>query len=495
MKLVCTRKPSAVLIALGLISAAAYAAITCLFPLTLASGATRAYDLEQFSRGREWAAGVYVAGLLAVFACFAAAFFVVDRVRRPLPLILGFGFLFALILIWLYPVTAIDAFYYVLQGREEVLHGLNPLAVPAAQVPLDPLLPLIGEWKNMPSPYGPLWGMISATVVRLGFGGAVDGVLAFKLLALATFAACLLLLLWGVGRNAKAILLFAWNPLVLLQGPAHAHNDLLMIAVAALALALWVKRRWWAAAIFVLALAASIKAPALLLAPPLLVAILRTEHSWRRRVWIACASAGIGAATMLLAYLPYWPITDSLAGLIQAFATGRTYTLLSLLRLGLGRLNVPPPYDALGPRLLGLLVFHACYLVLLWRVWRGRMGLYTAGFWTFFLYLLTSTSFRIWYPLWVIPPAVLAHTELRDSILLARLRWRTYLLSLTSELSILMFTLLWRWILNGALLPRADWFWMHLLVTPWQFGLPLLAPLLIRRRPTTGQTEPVHPQS
>ena len=484
MKRLRSIPPTAAFISLGLISAAAYAAITYLFPLTLASGATRAYDLEQLARGREWAAGVYVVGLLAAFAAFAAAFFVIDRVRRPLPLVLGFSLFFALILIFVYPVTAIDVFYYVLQGREEVLHGLNPLAVPAAEVPLDPLLPFIGEWKNMPSPYGPLWGVFSAAVVRLGFAGAVDGPLVFKLLALAAFGACLLLLLWGVERNAAALLLFAWNPLVLMQGPAHAHNDLLMIVVAALALALWVKRRWWAAAIVVLALAASIKAPALLLAPPLLAAILREQQGWQRRIWIVVASAASGAAIMLVAYLPYWPLSESLSGLLQAFATGRTYTLLSLLRLGLGKLSVPPPYDSLGPRLLGLLVFHACYLVLLWRVWRGRIGLYTASFWAFFLYLLTSTSFRIWYPLWVIPPAVLAHTELRDRILLSRLRWRTYLLSLTSELSILMFTLLWRWALNGTVLPKADWFWMHLLVVPWQFGLPLLAPLLIRRRRT-----------
>jgi hypothetical protein len=46
-----------------------------------------------------------------------------------------------------------------------------------------------------------------------------------------------------------------------------------------------------------------------------------------------------------------------------------------------------------------------------------------------------------------------------------------------------MFVLLWRWVLNGTVLPKADWFVMHLLTIPWQFGLPLLVPLLIRRRP------------
>src|SRR3954447_19753249 len=91
MKLLRSLNPSALLVGLGLLTAAAYAAITYLFPLTLAGVATRAYDMEQYSRGREWAAGVYVGGLLLAFGAFAAAFFVVRRVRRPLPLVVGFG--------------------------------------------------------------------------------------------------------------------------------------------------------------------------------------------------------------------------------------------------------------------------------------------------------------------------------------------------------------------------------------------------------------------
>jgi hypothetical protein len=493
MRALRSLNPSAVLAGLGLLTAAFYAGIAYLFPVTSAATATRGYDLEQLSRGREWAAAFYAVGLLLVFGAFAVSFSVVKRVRRPLPLVVGFGLLFALILVWLYPITAIDVFYYVLQGRMQALYGLNPMAVPASQVPLDPLVSFIGEWISVPTAYGPLWSVIAATVVRLGFAGAANGLLAHKFFALATYAACTLVLLWGTARKPQALLLFAWNPLVLLQGPGNAHNDLLMMAVAVLALVLWDRRRWWAAAMVLLALAASIKLPVLLLAPLLLAAILRHEHSWGRRLWVAGASALLGAAAMLVAYIPFWPPWQSMEGLVQMFATQRTYTILSLVRLSLTRLQVPPPYNFEVPRTVGLLIYLACYFVLLRRIWIGRTGLYTAGFWAFFLYLLTSTSYRIWYPLWAIPLAVLAHTELQDGFSLARMRWRTYLLSLTSELSILFFTLLWRWVLNGALLPKADWFWMHLLVVPWQFGVPLLAPLLIRRPPPPPPLAPAPP--
>jgi len=481
MKSLRSLNPTVLLICLGVITAAAYAAIVYLFPLSLVVGASRPYDLEQFSRGRQWAAGVYVVGLLLAFGAFAAAFPLVARIRKPLPLILGFGLLFALILFWIYPVTAIDVFAYVLQGRLEVLHHLNPLTAVASQAPTDPLLPFIGEWKDTPSPYGPLWALIASGIVRLGFMGTVDGVLVFKLLALITYAGGLLIVLWGARRSPAALLLFAWNPLVLLQGPAHAHNDLLMIVTACLGLVLWERRRWWAAGVLLITVGALVKAPALLLGPILLIAVLRREPSWGRRVLVFGATAVLGLAVVAVAYLPYWPPWESMIGLAQAFATQKTYTLLSLVRLSLTRLGVPAPYDFQGPRLFGLLVFHVCYLTLLWRVWKGRKGTYTAAFWTFFLYLFTSTSYRIWYPLWVVLPAALAYGELRDELQRVRLLWRTGLLSLTSELSILMFTLLWRWVLNGTAAPKADWFWMHLITTPWQFGLPLLLPLLIRR--------------
>jgi len=477
-----TVNPPVAFALLGLLTAAVYAGIVYLYPLTVFGVATRPYDLEQLSRGRPWAAGFYVVGLLTVFAAFAAAAWLVRRMRRPLAPVVGFGVLFALILVWIYPVTAIDVFYYVLQGRQEVIYDLNPLVEPASQVPNDPLVPFVGEWSTFPSPYGPIWGVVSATVVRLGFVGPIDGALAFKAIALAVYGLCLLLLIWGTNGNAVAVLLFAWNPLVLLQGPGHAHNDLAMIAVAAAALVIWEKRRWWAAAIVVLALAASIKIPVLILGPLLLVSILRAEPTWRRRSGVFGAAVLLGAATLVIAFVPYWPPWVSLAGLPKVYASQHTYAIVSLVWLGLMNLHVGSPWVE-GPRVLGLLVLLAGYGYLLRQVWLGRMALYAAGFWAFFLYLLTAASYRIWYPLWLVPLAALSIGEMGDGIARARMYWRTYLISLTSELSILMFYLVWRWLLNGTVLPKADWFAMHLLVIPWQFGVPLLAPLLIRRRP------------
>ena len=163
-------KPNRRLPCLGVTTAFVYASIVYLYPLFAYRAATRAYDLEQLSAGRAWAAGIYVRGAAHCVRCVRRCFFLVPRLRRPLGAVVGFGLLFAFILIWIYPITAIDVFYYVLQGRQEVIYGLNPLSMPASLVPGDPLVPFVGEWSAFPSPYGPLWGVLSALVVRLGFG-------------------------------------------------------------------------------------------------------------------------------------------------------------------------------------------------------------------------------------------------------------------------------------------------------------------------------------
>lgn len=476
--------PTVALVALGVFSAAFYAAIVYLFPLIVYAVATRPYDMEQLSRGgREWAAIFYAVGLLLVFGAFALAMPLVKRARHGLAWTIGFGVLFALILYWLYPITAIDVFYYVLQGRQEVIYNLNPLIQPASLVPTDPLVPFVGEWSTFPSPYGPIWGVLSAAVVRLGFSGTVNGPLAFKAIAVVLFIISIFVLAWGANRKAEAVMLFAWNPMILLEGPAHAHNDLMMITLAVLALVVWEKKRWWAPAVILLALGVAIKIPVVLLGPLLFVAVLRAQPTWSRRIWIGLAMIVLGAAVTLLSYLPYWPPWETVAGLAKMYSSQRTYTIVATIWLGLSKIHVGPPYSTDYPRLAGTAILAVSYLMILWQLWVGKLKLYEAGFWALFIYILTAASYRIWYPVWVVPLAALAIAAFGEGLLAVRMRWRAYLLSMTSELSVLMFTLLWRWVLNGVYFPKADWFLMHILTVPWQYGLPLLVPLLIRRRP------------
>jgi hypothetical protein len=132
-------------------------------------------------------------------------------------------------------------------------------------------------------------------------------------------------------------------------------------------------------------------------------------------------------------------------------------------------------------------LFVLLYVWLAWRLWARRLTLAEAAFWAYFAYLFTAPGFRIWYAAWSLPFAALAYAERPGALAARRTWWRGYLMALTAEFSILMFYLAWRWLLNGKLLPQADWFTVHLLTIPWQFGVPLLAPLLLRKEVSSVQ--------
>lgn len=469
------RSPALQLVLLGATSELIYAGYAALYPLTVHAHAGRPFDLEQLSRARPWAAGVYVVGLIALFAAFWAALQVVQQERVRLRLIVAFGLLFGLTLVWLYPVTATDLFQYVLRARVRVVHGANPLTVPANRFPDDPLLPFAGEWADNLSPYGPAWELLAEGIAWLGASGAVSGALAYKGVALLAYLACVGLLVWGTRGDAHALMLFAWNPLVLLQGPGNGHNDVLMLAWVLLALLLWERKRLWLPAVAALMLAVLTKASAALLVPLLIVAILRDQRTWMRRLGVLAGAGALALGLVVLSYLPFWPPWESIAGILDEFSARYTYTIAALMRMIL-REFIPNRLAMAIPRTTGQIVFAGLYLWMVVRLWQGRARLAQAGFLTAFTYLLASTSYRIWYPLWLVPLAALHLTP--------RTRLRTFLLCLTSELSILMFYLVWRWLLNGQGLPRATWLTMHLLTVPWQFGLPLLLPL---RQPTSWE--------
>lgn len=469
----CEQHPLLALTFLGLVSEAIYLVYTFLYPLTVHGRAGRPFDLEQLSRTRPWSAILYAVGLAVLFLVFWAALRIAQRVDVPLKLIFSFGLFFGITLIWLYPVTATDLFQYVIRARVRVVYGENPMTVPPSHFPDDPLLPFVGEWADTLSPYGPVWELLAEGVAWLGPREAVSGALAYKSFALVIYLACIGLLAWGVRGKAQALLFFAWNPLVLLQGLGNGHNDLFMLFWVLLSLLLWERRRLWLLSVAALTLAVLTKLSAALLAPLLMVAIMRHQSGWRRNVWVLVGAGIVALGLVLLVYIPFWPPWESLAGVLDEFSHRYTYTVAALSRMIL-REFIPGQMAVSIPRAAGRAVFAVIYGWTLVRLWSRRMRLAEAGCLVYFTYLLTSASYRIWYPMWLVPLAALHFTP--------RTRLRVFLLCLTSEFSILMYYLVWRWLLKGILPSEAYWLTMHALTVPWQFGLPLLLPLWQPRR-------------
>jgi len=387
-------------------------------------------------------------------------------------LILCFSLIFGLTLVWLYPVTATDLFQYVMRARVQVVYGANPMTVPPSRFPDDPLLPFVGEWKDILSPYGPAWELVSGAVAALGFTGAVPGALAYKVVALLAYLVCMAALFRGTDGDPRVLLFFAWNPLVLLQGLGNGHNDLVMLAWLLLALVFWERFGNWLVATLALSLAVLTKASAAVMVPLLLVVVMRAQPTWRQRgmAFLGMAAAGLGVT--LLAYLLFWPPWESIAGVLDEMSKRYTYTIAATLRMTL-REFLSPHVAWNAPRTTGQLIFLATFGWSLFQVWRRRLDLASAGFLVYFTYLMTGASYRIWYPIWLVPLAALR--------LVPATRSRTYLFCLTSEFSIVIFYYVWRWYW-----PNATWLQIHLLTIPWQFGVPLLLPIWLRRRKRNG---------
>ncbi len=198
-----TARRHLILIALGMLTT--YAVYVIAFPLlpNIEPGHP-AYDVESLMRPFRWFAPIYVLGLFALFALFWLALRTAHQTAGAAPeaalklrtLVLGSGGVFGAALIFLYPITALDVFLYVVQGRTWAVYGQSPLMVSPSMFPNDPVTAFAGEFANVVSPYGPLWEMIVQIPMRLGATDIVSATLAMKVIALIAYLGCGVLIGW-----------------------------------------------------------------------------------------------------------------------------------------------------------------------------------------------------------------------------------------------------------------------------------------------------------
>ncbi|MBA3826867.1 MAG: hypothetical protein H0X24_23615, partial [Ktedonobacterales bacterium] len=214
-----------------------------------------------------------------------------------------------------------DIYSYILYGRISVLYHANPLVAVPAQFSHDPFLPYV-YWRETRSVYGPGWLLISngLTAVAQAFGGAAALYVAlYKLLALGCHLANTALI-WGIltriapRRRLEGTLLYAWNPLALLEFAASAHNDALMLTCF-LGGAYLISRAQEVPGLLLWGVSIATKYVLLVLLPfwlwhmalQVLPQVDETLlHLWLRRVGAALwrASVVLGAAVVLV--IPFW---------------------------------------------------------------------------------------------------------------------------------------------------------------------------------------------
>ena len=379
--------------------------------------------------------------------------------------VLGAAVLFSATLVPTHPLSSTDVFNYMAGARIAWVHHDNPLTVPPLAYPQDPFIALVLNWRDIPSPYGPLWTLVSALPLALGGGHPLATVIAFK----ATAAVFLLgtgLLAAAVaaqlrpGSGPLALLALTWNPLAVWHTAGNGHNDTVMVFFLALAALLLVRARP-GPALVALTASALVKFATLLLVP------LAAVWWWRGgqnpplkylAPWLAAC-----ALLVVLAYAPFWQGWDTFR---TALDEGNYFTVSgpAALRGALTRV-VDVDMAAVVAAWTGRAMFLAASVALLWRLpGRETEPLLVAAALTLGAYLLfAATYFAPWYVLWPLTLAVM--TPWRREALLPALT-----LTLTA-----MSVLLWATWARARFSadPLADWYPMHVLAFVSVVPLPL----------------------
>ena len=293
-----------------------------------------------------------------------------------------------------------DVYLYNLYGRTIAEYGANPLVHRPAAFSWDPHLPWV-YWKDLPSSYGPIWLMLSGALSALASDSITAVVLWYRAAALAIHLATAAAL-WQVMRQTAprdavaATLFYAWNPLVILEVVANAHNDVLVALLAVLLITATVQRAWGHAAFFG-ACAVMVKPFAALLLPAIALRIYQTRGSGAGWVRQTAAAMTIGLISLVAVSLPLYAglrLLDNIAGNPASFRYANT---LWELASGAGPWGVNADhlqhnyFDAIRT---------ACFLVgAVWivsRRWTRRGAAHVAlSLWI--LFLLTASWVWPWY--------------------------------------------------------------------------------------------------
>ena len=265
---------------------------------------------------------------------------------------------FGIIFIFAPGVMSQDVFLYAIYGRMETLYNVNPYIVSPTAYTTEILHILLSN-KGL-------------SVANILVGFRLLGVVAYMANAV---------LIWIIldklrpGMRISGMLLFAWNPLVLLVGVSEMHYEMVVITFLLLG-ALFFQRRSFLLSWVCLVIATLINIICLLLLPLFLKLLWKETHMMRggrRFLWWLALSC-LSAIIVVLAFAPYWR-GWGLAGLVsnlqQAFLQENVVHSLdaAILYLPMGFpvflswLSAPGHWAILAGLTVGSLLLFALWLV------------------------------------------------------------------------------------------------------------------------------------
>jgi len=368
--------------------------------------------------------------VIAIGGALVALYFLGAKfaARATTSVIVAFATAIAVIGFLTVPFDSTDIFFYIATGWEQAHYGSNPYSVTLRNVDGAYYDPIINNawmarnrnpWLDEPMPYGFLFALVSRAIAWLGGGKFWLTLALFSLLNLLMHAGTALFL-WKAGKlvpgdNARVMLyLYSWNPLVVLQYLADAHNDIIVGFLVVIAAYLLLKDRpVWTLPLLVAA--GLIKYVALVLTPFALVFLIRRK-GWKhvaRALLLSAAIIGAAAAPYVNEFASFkyhliWVQISESTGSFHAFMM---YSFRALGRVWPMPSNFLSTFGAVTQVTLWLMfaVFTARELFVSWKrpVIEPFMMIQR---WTTILFVLifvASSQFYAWYMGMMFPLAIL----------------------------------------------------------------------------------------
>ena len=153
-----------------------------------------------------------------------------------------------IILAFAYNAFSYDFFNYIFYTKIILHYHQNPYLVTALDFPKEPMLSFM-HWTHNTYPYGPFWLVLT---VPLGFLGNNIFIVTFYLFKIFT-AGCFLGTVYFISKILKKVapeyqligtMLYALNPLVLIESLVSAHNDVAMMFLAIAGVYFLLEKKW-----------------------------------------------------------------------------------------------------------------------------------------------------------------------------------------------------------------------------------------------------------
>lgn len=264
---------------------------------------------------RPLSTGLYLSILLLLFTFYAIFIKIAGTGKLSSKDVWRLICIVSAVLLFSYNAFSYDLFNYIFDAKIFTHYHLNPYLYKALDFPTDPMLSFM-HWTHRTYPYGPVWLLATVPLSFAGFQYFLPTFFLFKLFTVACFLGTVYFLdktlqILFPKERVFGLVLFALNPLVLIETLVSGHNDMFMMFLAVLAFYFLVTKRF-PQAFSALILSIGVKFATAFLFPVFLYAFFATifhkKFSWKTVFFVSAFLMGIAVifAALRTTFQPWY---------------------------------------------------------------------------------------------------------------------------------------------------------------------------------------------